>query len=109
MPEPKIVRVRPVAQGDGQKRVDQAAQRRRQEGGQQAQDHAYGNIRAHPGPDAVDILIGEGGAQAGDAAEIHDARHAQVEVAALFRQDLAHGAEEDDGAEDDGGMQQGGK
>ena len=97
------------AQADGQEGVDEAAQGRRQEAGQQAHEYAQGHVGRNARPDTVDVLIGEGGAQTGDAAQVHDARDAQVQIAALLGHDLAQGAEQNDRAEDDGGVQQGRK
>ena len=49
------------------------------------------------------LLVVVGRPQAQSAAHVHHALHAQVQVARLFRQDLAHGAEEEGGTVEDGG------
>ena len=88
-------------EGDGQETVQQTAQggggERRQQGDHQT--HEAGGI-------GVVELIEEGGRQSRDAAQIHDPGDAQVQVAGFLCQDLAHGAEQDDGAELDGRLNQ---
>ena len=88
-------------EGDGQEAVDQA----RHAGGGEADDQGQQQPHDALGRGGM-ALIEEGGGQTGDAADIHDARHAQIQIAALLREDLAGGAEEDDGAEDDGRLNQ---
>ena len=51
------------------------------------------------------VLIHEGGRQTGDAAEVHDAGDAEVQVAGFLRDDLAERAEHDNRAEHDGRVQ----
>ena len=88
-------------EGDGEEAVQQSAQRRRQEGGKetQQQTHQLAGVR-------VVELVEEGRRQARDAAQIHDAGDTQVQIAGFLRQDLTNGAEHDDGAELDGGLDQ---
>ena len=85
------------AQADGQEAVDQTARHRRQEGADERQDHAQRHIRVRGGV-LIDIRAGE----ACEAAQIHDARHTQVQIAGLFRDDFAHRAVHDDRPEGDG-------
>ena len=51
-------------------------------------------------------LVGKGAGKAGDAAQVHNPRDAQIQTAGFLRQDLAQGAEQDHGAEDNSGLQQ---
>ena len=88
-------------EGDGEKAVEQAAQRRGQEGRGEGEDEAE-----HRGGIRVVELVEEGGRQTGDAAQVHDAGDAQVQIAGFLGEDLTHGAEEDDGAEDHCRLQQ---
>ena len=97
------VLVRP--QGDGQEAVDEAAQRGGKERRDEAHDDAQRRVWLDAGIGAVDVFIHEGGRQTGDAAEVHDAGDAEVQVAGFLRDDLAERTEHDDRAEHDGGMQ----
>ena len=105
-PPPKMVSVRPVTFWLARRvmvrklysRPPRAeAGERRQQGDHQT--HETGGI-------GIVELIEEGGRQSRDTAQIHDAGDAQVQVAGFLCQDLAHGAEQDDGAELDGRLNQ---
>ena len=85
------------AQADGQKGVDQAA------------GHAGKDRAGHSDQDADKavgagggILIRPGAGKAGKAAQIHDARHAEVEVAGFFGHGLAERTVHNDRTERDG-------
>ena len=85
------------AQADGQKAVNQAAQHRRGEGAEQRNHDAERHVRIGGG-----VLIQISACETGESAQIHDARHAEVQVAAFFGDNFAHCAVHDDGAEGDG-------
>ena len=88
-------------EGDGQETVQQTAQggggERRQQ--RDHQTHETGGI-------GIVELIEEGGRQSRNTAQIHDPGDAQVQVAGFLCQDLAHGAEQNDGAELDSRLNQ---
>ncbi len=90
------------AQGDGQHAVDQSAQRARQQRAHQRDQKAHHGNRRHRR-----LLIEERARQTGNAAHVHHARHAQIQVARLFRQDLAVGSEENADALSDGLLNKG--
>ena len=92
------------AQGDGQYAVDQAAERGSRDTAYKRDDEAEHGARLRDR-----AFIGEGARKARDAAEVHDARHAEVEVSGFFRQDLADRAEEDHAAESDSRLKQSNK
>ena len=85
------------AQGDGQKRVDQTAQHRSRNGADHGDQDADQAVGVGGG-----VLIRPGAGKTGKAAQVHDARHAQVQVAGLLGHGLAQSAVHDDGAKRDG-------
>ena len=88
-------------QGDGQEAVKQAAQSGDQERCQEGDQQAHKAVGI-----GVIELIEERGRQTRDAAQVHDARDAQVQIAGFLRQNFADGAVHDDGAEANRGLQQ---
>ena len=79
----------------------QAAQSRRRERAHEREDQADHTVWLDPFAGAVDILVNECRRETGDRAEIHDARDAEVEVAAFLGKDLTHRAEHDNCSEND--------
>ena len=78
------------AQGDGQEAVDQRHQRRSDQGADKRNQHRdNGN---HPVPHR--LLVKERADHAADAADIHDAGNAEVQVSALFGDDLPRRSEQ---------------
>ena len=88
-------------EGNGQEAVQQSAQG----GGQESGDEAHQQADDRGGVRIVE-LVKEGSCQTGNAAQVHDAGDAQIQVAGFLRQDLTDGAVHNDGAEADGGLQQ---
>ena len=85
------------AQGDGQERIDQAARHRGQNStgqGDQDADKAVGVGSA--------VLIGPGAGKARETAQVHDARHAEVQVAGFLGHGLAQRTVHDNCAKRDG-------
>ena len=94
---------------DREEAVDQRPQRRREEARHQGQGDGNEGDGRDPMGGAIDVLVHERGRKACDAAQVHDAGYAQVQIAALLGQDLAEGAVHDDGAEDDARVKQRGE
>ena len=93
------------AQRDGEKAVQQSHEQRAEQARQQ-RDHD-GEKAVHPRGPADALLIQERPDDAADAADIHDARDAEVQVAGLFGERFAGAAEQQrdtlyDGAGDKG-------
>ena len=85
------------AQADGQEAVNQAAGHRGEERANERERDAEDHVRVLRG-----VLVEVGAGEAGKAAQIHDARNAEVQIAGFFRDDFAHRAVHDDRAEGDG-------
>ena len=90
------------AQGDGDKAVDQRAESARDEGAENGQNDGNNAVGVRSGGH----LIVKRTAQTQRAAHVHHALDAQIQVACPFGQDLAHGAEQQGHAVQNGGHQQ---
>ena len=86
-PVPKVVSASPVT-------VDISPERGRLERNEQAEQDADEGVRVR----GVFFILEDGG-ESGESPEVHDAGHAQIQVAGFFRQDLAEGTVHEDGAE----------
>ena len=84
------------AQGDGQEGVDQAAQHRGCNGAERGDQDADQAIGVGGG-----VLIGPGAGKTGKAAQVHNAGHAQIQVAGFLGHGLAQCAVHNDGAKGD--------
>ena len=93
------------AQGDGEEAVDKPGQQRAQQAGAKRDGDSQEAVHVRRGGQG--LLVEEGADDAADAADVHDAGNAEVEVAGFLRQRLAGAAEEQRDALHDGAGNEG--